>query len=34
MKKFFEEPIINVIEINDVVTNHDTSDMYGGGFED
>ena len=34
MKKIFEEPIVNVIEINDVVSNNDTSEVVGGGFED
>jgi hypothetical protein len=35
MKKVFEEPVVNVVEINDIVTNdNDTSFGDGGGFAD
>lgn len=35
MKKLFEEPIVNVIVINDVITDdNDTSNVGGGGFRD
>jgi len=36
MKKFFEEPIVNVVVINDIVTtgDNDTSPVGGGNFGD
>ena len=35
MKKLFEEPIVNVVMVNDVVMDeNDTSNVGGGGYQD